>query len=149
MITYNNSLLPNFALMMRPLYIILLTVFVISCGKSEDEKAAKLMSQIDSLYVNEMYNETLDSIVSLRSKYPKAVSSRKKALDIWRKASLKLAQSDIAKTDSALQATIKAIDGETNLYKANMLRAKKDSLQSRYEAMCGVVRMIKTKQSEK
>lgn len=106
------------------------------------------MSQIDSLYERGCYSETLDSIVSLRSNYPQALSQRKKALEIWREASLKLAQNDIAKTDSALQTTLQLIEGETNLYQANMLRAKRDSLKARYEAMCGVVRMIHLKQKE-
>lgn len=106
------------------------------------------MSEIDSLYANGHYKETLDSIMSLRASYPKAVESRKKALHIWREASLKLAQTDIAQTDSALQTTLRAIDGETDLYRANMLRAKRDSLKARYEAMCGVVRMIHLRQKE-
>jgi len=94
------------------------------------------------------YRETLDSIVSLRTNYPKALEARKKALHVWREASLKLAQADIAFTDSSLQATLREIANETNLYKANMLRARRDSLQARYEAMCGVVKMIRHKQKE-
>lgn len=133
---------------MKHISIILLILIAISCSQSEDEKATLLMSQIDSLYAQKKYHETLDSIVSLRTNYPKAVKSRKKALRIWRDASLKLAQKDIAQTDSALQNTLRLIDGETNLYQANMLRAKRDSLQARYEAMCGVVRMIRSKQGK-
>jgi len=139
----------TFAVGMRHVCFITFFLFLVSCGQTEDEKAALLMAQIDSLYVKESYSETLDSIVSLRTTYPKAVESRKKALEIWREASLRLAQSDVAKTDAELQATLRAIDGETNLYKANMLRVRRDSLQARYEAMCGVVKMIHMKQKGK
>lgn len=133
---------------MKYLFITYITLFLVACNQSDDQRAEKLVSQIDSLYEHGCYSETLDSIMSLRSRYPKALSSRKKALHIWRDASLRLAQKDIAETDSALQATLQKIDGETNLYKANMLRARRDSLKARYEAMCGVVRMIHLKQKE-
>lgn len=134
---------------MRYFSIIALIIILAGCNRTEDEQAAALMATIDSLYAEGKYCETLDSIMSLRTTYPKALQSRKKALRIWRDASLKLAQSDIAKTDTELQKTLRAIDSETNLYKANMLRVKRDSLQARYEAMCGVVKMIHIRQKEK
>lgn len=133
---------------MKHLLIISIALLLTACGLTEDNRAARLMADIDSLYANGSYKETLDSIMSLRANFPKAIESRKKALDIWRKASLKLAQKDIALTDSALQATLRAIDSETDLYSANKLRAKRDSLKARYEAMCGVVRMIHLRQKE-
>ncbi|HEY9551212.1 MAG TPA: hypothetical protein VIQ97_02900, partial [Prevotella sp.] len=74
---------------------------------------------------------------------------RKKALSIWQEASLKMAQDDIAKTDSALQATLSIIPKEEDRFRANMLRVKRDSLQARYDAMCGVVRMIRMRQKQK
>lgn len=134
---------------MRYFSIIALIIILTGCNRTEDEQAAALMATIDSLYAKGKYCETLDSIMSLRTTYPKALQSRKKALRIWRDASLKLAQSDIAKTDTELQKTLRAIDSETDLYKANMLRVKRDSLQARYEAMCGVVKMIHIRQKEK
>jgi len=133
---------------MKYLTVITLIFILTGCGQTEDEKAAKLMATIDSLYAGGKYHETLDSIMSLRATYPKALEARKKALYIWREASLKLAQADIAKTDTELQSTLKAIEAETDLYKANMLRVKRDSLQARYEAMCGVVKMIRLKQKK-
>jgi len=133
---------------MKRIFPILLILVAVSCGQSEDERAALMMLQIDSLFAQEKYHETMDSIVALRARYPKAVASRKKALKIWRAASLHLVQLDIARTDSALQSTLRLIDGEKDLYRANKLRADRDSLQARYEAMCGVVRMIRSKQGK-
>ena len=122
--------------------------FASSCTKTEDEKAAQLLSQIRVLYEQKEYRQTLDSITSLRNRFPNALKSRKEALAIWQNASLKQAQADIAKTDSALQATLMEIPKVRDRYKANMMRVRRDSLQARYEAMCGVVRMIHMRQKQ-
>lgn len=120
----------------------------VSCVTTEDERAALLLSKIESLYKKGAYTEVLDSITTLRLKFPKAIESRKVALRLWQEASLKLAQKEIAKTDSALQLVLGAIPHETNLYRANMMRVKRDSLKARYEAMCGVVRMVRIRQKQ-
>lgn len=125
-----------------------LYVMLSGCNKTDDEKAAALLADIDSLCSRGCYCETLDSIVALRSRFPAAVEARKKALVVWQTASLKMAQKDIAHTDSLLQATIADIAVTTDLYKANMLRVRRDSLKARYEAMCGVVRMIHMRQKQ-
>lgn len=118
-----------------------------SCQKSEDEKAAPLMNKIDSLYNAGNYQATLNAITQLRADHPKAIESRKKALKTWQDASLKMAQADIARTDSALQATTAQLAAEKNLYKKNMLGVKRDSLQVRYDALCGTVRVIHKRQA--
>ena len=107
------------------------------------------MSDIESLYGSGQYKQTLDSIMSLRKNYPEAINSRKRALKIWQNASLKMAQKDIARTDSALQATLNAISYTKDIGKKNILGVKRDSLKARYEAMCGVVRMIHYRQNMK
>ena len=107
-----------------------------------------MLAKIDSLYEKGRYKEVLDSIVSLRTTYPSAVETRKKALVIWQNASLKIAQEDVARTDVMLQETLRKIEAETDLGKANLLRVKRDSLKARYEAMCGVVKMIHMRQKE-
>lgn len=131
-------------------YLLLLSAATLlaSCTPSADEKAAPLMNQIDSLYKANNYQGTLNAITRLRAEHPQAVESRKKALKIWQEASLKMTQEDIGRTDSALQATISAIGSEKNLYKKNMLKVKRDSLQVRYDALCGTVRVIHRRQKE-
>ena len=118
-----------------------------SCQKSEDEKAAPLMNKIDSLYNAGNYQATLNAITQLRADHPKAIESREKALKTWQDASLKMAQTDIARTDSALQATTAQLAAEKDLYKKNMLGVKRDSLQVRYDALCGTVRVIHKRQA--
>lgn len=119
-----------------------------SCQKTEDEKAASLMNKIDSLYKAGNYQATLNAITRLRANHPKAVESREKALKIWQDASLKMTQAEIGRTDSALQATIAQYGSEKDLYRKNMLRVKRDSLQVRYDALCGTVRVIHKRQAE-
>ena len=119
-----------------------------ACEPSADEKAAPVMQLIDSLYQNGEYQKALNAITELRENYPKAVESRKRALKIWQEASLKMAQEDIGRTDSALQATIKAFNAETDIGRRNRLGVKRDSLQVRYDALCGTVRVIHKRQEE-
>ena len=103
------------------------------------------MHRIDSLYASHDYQGTLNTIRQLRDEYPKAVKSRQKALKIWQEASLKMTQQDIGRTDSALQATIRAYEAETRIGPKNRLRVRRDSLQVRYDALCGIVRVIHRK----
>ena len=134
--------------MKKHIWLILCTLLICSCTPSEDQKAARLLSQIKTLYKDGCYTEVLDSITALRMQFPKAIESRKEALRIWQNASLKQAQADIAQTDSALQTVLRSIPMESNLYTANMMRGERDSLKARYEAMCGVVRMIRMRQKQ-
>lgn len=119
-----------------------------ACAQSEEEKAAASLQTIDSLYAQGKYSQTLDSITSLRSRFPTAVEARKKALKVWQDASLKMAQAEVAATDVLLQQTTDELARATTLYEKNKLAFRRDSLQARYEAMCGVVRMIHMRQKQ-
>ena len=119
-----------------------------ACAKTDDEKAQDLLAQIDQLYAKGKYKETLDSITVLRDRFPMALESRRKALVVWQKASLAMAQKDVANTDIRLQEVARQIEETTDRVTRNMLLVKRDSLQARYEAMCGVVRMIHARQKQ-
>lgn len=133
---------------MRKLLLLAALACLTACQPSADELAEPLMQRIDSLYQHNDYQGTLNAIRELRAEHPKATECRKRALKIWQEASVKMAQADIARTDSALQATLMQIDQEHNLFRQNMLRAKRDSLQIRYDALCGTVRIIHHRQQE-
>ncbi|MBF1587945.1 MAG: hypothetical protein HXO24_09495, partial [Prevotella sp.] len=47
---------------------------------------------------------------------------------------------------STLQATLATLQTAQDLRTKNLLRVRCDSLKARYEAMCGVVRMIHYRQ---
>lgn len=134
--------------MMKILYLLFVLLGLASCKPSADEKAAPLVRQIDSLYREKEYVKTLNAIRRLRADHPQAVESRRKALKIWQEASLRMTQEDIARTDSALQAAVRAFEAETNIGRRNRLGVRRDSLQVRYDALCGMVRVIHRRQQE-
>lgn len=117
-----------------------------SCGNKEEDKAQSLYSEIENLYQAGNYQAALDSIKVLREKYPKAIELRKKSLTLWQDANIKLAQQDIAVTDSALQVVIAQMNATTDIATRNKLRLKRDSLQVRYDTQCAVVRAVRMKQ---
>ena len=136
---------------MKRTFFLIATVMVAltACQqKSDDDEAAQLLTEIETLYKQGEYRTALDSIESLRMRFPKSVEARRKALRLWQEASLKMAQADIAVTDSALQATTAQMQAEQRIYERNMLGVKKDSLQARYEALIGVVRMIRKRMAD-
>ena len=134
---------------MKPISLLFTAIVFASCQPSADEQAARGMHRIDSLYANHDYQGTLNAIRQLRDEYPQAVKSRQKALKIWQEASLKMTQQDIGRTDSALQAATAQWSAERNIGRRNRLRARVDSLQVRYDALCGTVRVIHRRQAEK
>lgn len=118
------------------------------CAKTDDEKAQALLARIDTLYSQGKYSQTLDSITALRDRYPRAIESRRKALAIWQQASLKMAQADVARTDQQMQLVAEQMQAATDRLTRNQLAVRHDSLKARYDAMCGVVRMIRMRQKQ-
>lgn len=128
--------------------ITLVALALASCAKTDDDMAQKMLTRINSLYESGNYRAALDSITVLRDRYPSAIEARKAALVVWQNASLKMAQADVAQTDILLQQTIAKIASTTDRYERNLLGVKRDSLQARYDAMCGVVKMIRMRQKQ-
>lgn len=124
-------------------------VTLLSCGPTESDNAAELVTQIEQLYADGKYQTVLDSITSLRQRYPKEVEARRRVLPIWQDASLRIAQTDIARTDSALQATIAEMEAAKTIRERNFIGIRRDSLQVRYDVLVGTVRVIHRRQQEK
>ena len=124
-------------------------VTLLSCGPTESDNAAALVAQIEQLYADGKYQTVLDSITSLRQRYPKEVEARRRVLPIWQDASLRIAQADIARTDSALQATIDEMEAAKTIRERNFIGIRRDSLQVRYDVLVGTVRVIHRRQQEK
>jgi len=135
--------------MNKILLLLALFALTVSCEMSEDEKAAPLLAKIDSLYKAERYQDVLDSIGVLRDRFPRAINARKTALELWQTASLKLAQADIARTDSALQVKEQELkQGKLTSQRKAELLVRRDSLKIRYEALCQMVKAIQKKQAQ-
>lgn len=124
-------------------------VTLLSCGPTESDNAAALVAQIEQLYADGKYQTVLDSITSLRQRYPKEVEARRQVLPIWQDASLRIAQADFARTDSALQATIAEMEAAKTIRERNFIGIRRDSLQVRYDVLVGTVRVIHRRQQEK
>ncbi len=124
-------------------------VTLLSCGPTESDNAAALVAQIEQLYADGKYQTVLDSITSLRQRYPKEVEARRRVLPIWQDASLRITQADIARTDSALQATIAEMEAAKTIRERNFIGIRRDSLQVRYDVLVGTVRVIHRRQQEK
>lgn len=124
-------------------------VTLLSCGPTESDNAAALVAQIEQLYADGKYQTVLDSITSLRQRYPKEVKARRRVLPIWQDASLRIAQADIARTDSALQVTIAEMEAAKTIRERNFIGIRRDSLQVRYDVLVGTVRVIHRRQQEK
>lgn len=122
---------------------------LLSCGPTEGDNAVALVAQIEQLYADGKYQTVLDSITSLRQRYPKEVEARRRVLPIWQDASLRIAQADIARTDSALQATIAEMEAAKTIRERNFIGIRRDSLQVRYDVLVGTVRVIHRRQQEK
>lgn len=124
-------------------------LMLLSCGPTESDNAAELVAQIEQLYADGKYQTVLDSITSLRQRYPKEVEARRRVLPIWQDASLRIVQADIARTDSALQATIAEMEAAKTIRERNFIGIRRDSLQVRYDVLVGTVRVIHRRQQEK
>lgn len=122
---------------------------LLSCGPTESDNASALVAQIEQLYADGKYQTVLDSITSLRQRYPKEVEARRRVLPIWQDASLRIAQADIARTDSALQATLAEMEAAKTIRERNFIGIRRDSLQVRYDVLVGTVRVIHRRQQEK
>lgn len=119
-----------------------------ACQRSEKDQAAELLAQIEKLYDDGHYQAALDSITSLRQRYPRAVEARRRALVVWQNASLKQAQEDLMRTDSALQAVIAQMNAATTIRQRNQLGMRRDSLQVRFDVLAGTVHVIHRRQKE-
>ncbi len=116
-----------------------------SCGGGDTSEADQLIASIECSIDTGNYRAALDSIVLLRDRYPREIAARKRAITLYNQASLLEAQHEVELTDSLLQATLAAIAHAPTLLEQNLLRNKRDSLQARYDAECGVVRIIRAK----
>jgi len=132
-------------------------------GNSDEEKANKLLGDATQQIESGEYTKALTTIDSLRKTYPNNVEARKQALTLYQQASLKMAQQDLANTDSLMaivseeysqlkakvdqdRAELKATLEETQ--QLNLTKAKLDSLKVRFDMQCAKIKYIHKKQKE-
>ncbi len=139
-------------------------LLIIGCGKGNSEAKA-LLDEARAALDAQHYDEVLVKIDSLRVHYPHAIEERKEALQLWQQAELLRTQKELATTDSLLQVTGKAYDEARQQLKqadeaddleawkqhnrtANLLKARLDSLQNRFDVACAKIKYIHKRQKE-
>lgn len=153
-------------MMKKKLPSLLATVVIAmtACGDSTDNGGVeRLLDHATNLIEAGDYDAALMTIDSLRKSYPNDVDARKKALNLYQRASLAQAQADLANTDSLMtivskeyselktrverdRAQLKATYEETE--SLNLAKAKLDSLKVRFDMQCAKIKYIHKKQKE-
>lgn len=144
--------------------VVLISTVWVACGDDTQKQAEKMLQKADQLFEQRQYDRALIVIDSLRKVHPNAIDTRKRALKLYQDIELKRSQEELALLDSALQAVnhdyeyqkqkvekdkaeLRATPEElTMLTKTRMHR---DSLQTRYDVLCGKIRYIHKKQKER
>jgi len=142
---------------------ILLAAVLIACSSNTQKEAEQLLELANDLFENKEYGKALTTIDSLRKVFPGAIDTRKKALKLFQNIELKRAQEELAVVDSMLQAVshdyqyqkqkvdkdkeaLRATEEELTMLTKTRLR--RDSLQTRWEALGAKIKYIRKKQKE-
>ena len=150
---------------MKGQLIIYITAFllVIACGETSQEHAAQLAQQAATCCEEGRLTEARLLIDSLRRTYPDIVEARKAALKLHQDVELKIAQQELACTDSMLilanrelEARQQQVDAHKAALKATAeeltlltkTRMRRDSIRTQYEALGMKIRYIRQKQKE-
>lgn len=134
-----------------------------ACDDKGEQAADKMLEQASTQFEKGQYDQALHTIDSLRKAYPKAIDTRKKALELYQNIALKQAQDDLASTDTILQrveAEYETMKAEVEKAKAElkatpdalnaltMKRMERDSLKVRFDMQCAKIKYIHKKQKE-
>lgn len=147
----------------KKLLLLALIALAAGCANKENEEAQELLNEIRNDYEAGNDSACLVAIDTLRARHPHAVAERKEALGYWQKASVRIAQKDLERTDKLLEeakAKYAQMQREVEAHKAALnatsheltalteQRILRDSLQTRYEVLCSEIRFIHKKQKE-
>lgn|SRR5574344_270242 len=147
------------------LFLVLLFVSsFIACGGSDKTKEAEALYQkANQEFIQGRYNDAIADLNRLRKDYHQQVEQRRKGLTLRHEVELKMAQNDLAKTDSALQSLKNRFDvlqkkvgidkskcsaTPSELTELTTTRIRRDSLQVRFDVICAKIKFIHKKQQE-
>lgn len=140
-----------------------LAITLVACENNSQKAAEGMLRTASTLYNSGEYDKALQAIDSLRKAYPTVIDIRKKALRLQQTIEIKMAQEELAVVDSMLQAVshdlryqqqkverdkqeLRATEEELTLLTKTSIR--KDSLQTRFDVLCGKIRYIRKKQKD-
>lgn len=134
------------------------------CGENAMENQAReLLEQAKTEFKGGDYAKALATIDSLRKNCPEAIEARKQALRLYQEVELKRAQLTVEGVDTVLQRvereyqdmkkTVDALREKSaatveQLRAVNLMRVKRDSLQTVFDVECAKIKYIKKKMEE-
>ena len=141
----------------------LLFVLTVACttqGRGEQE-AQELLKEAQTAFDGGQYDKAISTIERLRH-YPKAIEQRRAALELYKEASLKKAQAELAQTDSLLEAAkahysrlqqellsgqwVKGQGVKNKEHEMTEARRLVDSLQVQFDTQCAKIKYIHRRQ---
>ena len=147
----------------KQLILCLATVWFVACGESPQEQAEQLAEQANACYEDGRLDEARLLIDSLRRTYPDIVEARKTALRLHQDVELKIAQQELARTDSLLVVAnreLEALQQQVDAHKAALTataeeltnltrtRMRRDSIRTQFEAIGMKIRYIRQKKGK-
>ncbi len=148
---------------MKKILFIVLAAAITACSNSTQRAAEAMLQKADQQFQQGHYDRALITIDSLRKVYPGAIETRKQALRLYQNIELKRSQEELTALDSTLEAVKQQyealrqqVDTHKQLLQATpeeltlltRTRVHRDSLQTRYDALCAKIRYIHKKQKE-
>ena len=141
-----------------------LVLLMTACANDRQKEAEAWLKKADTQFEQGHYDEAKAAIDSIRKLYPNSIDTRKKALTLQQNIDLKVAQDELALTDSLLQlvqhdfdyqqtkvekdkAALRATAEELTML--TKTRMKRDSLRTQCEVLGAKIRYIHKKQKEK
>lgn len=147
----------------RTLIAVAAVMMATACTNSAQREAEKLLETATYDFEHGRYDIAMQSIDSLRKMYPSAIETRKKALALYQRVSLKQAQETLDDTDKKLQTAIKEYERlkatvdehkamltatAEELDRLTLKRIERDSLQTQFDVQCAKIKYIHKKQKE-
>ena len=138
-------------------------LLLIGCGENPQEQAAQLAREAATLCEEGRLDEARLLIDSIRRTYPDVVEARKAALKLHQDVELKIAQKELARTDSLLvlaNRELEALQRQVDAHKAALTataeeltdltrtRMRRDSIRTQFEALGMKIRYIRQKKGE-
>lgn len=142
----------------------LLSALAVACttqGRGE-QGAQELLEEAQTAFDGGQYDKAITTIERLRRDYPKAVEQRRAALELYKEASLKKTQAELAQTDSLLEAAkarysrlqqellsgqwIKGQGVKSKEHEMTEACRLVDSLQVQFDTQCAKIKYIHRRQ---
>jgi len=109
------------------------------------DKSRSSLERIEQLLAQGDYRECCDSIKSLRKRFPQAIQSRKRCVEIWDEAQLGIAKDELEKSQSMLTEAQQKMKSTNDHTTQNLLQNEIDEQTARIEAQSQIIKSLQEK----